>query len=84
MTRGNAEKALLRVMNGGGFLKSHREIDGTKQFLLHLQSGESTTIDPTVVRRLREGGLIDSNKKFPVATYWLTPAGLKKAKEKGP
>ena len=67
-------------MNGGEFLKSHREIDGKKQFLLHSQSGEAAVINPMVVRRLREHRLIDSNKKFPVATYWLTPAGLEEAK----
>ncbi len=83
MDRGKSDKALLRAMKGGGFLKSHREIDGTKQFLLHGQLGEATVINSTVVRRLRKQQLIDSNKKFPVATYWLTPAGLEEAKDNG-
>ena len=84
MARANADKALLRAMNKGGFLKSHRELDGSKQFLLHGQSGEVAVVDPAFVRRLREQQLIDSNKKFPVATYWLTPAGLEEAKDSGP
>jgi len=83
MVRRDAEKSLLQAMNRGSFLKSHREIDGTKQFILHGQSGETIVIDPMVVRTLRERRLIDSNKKFPVATYWLTPAGLEQAQETG-
>jgi hypothetical protein len=62
-------------MANGHFLKSHRDIDGHKAYLLHPPQGEPVTIPPATVDSLRRLGLIDSNKKFPVATFWLTEAG---------
>ena len=75
MRLSRAQKAILLTMSHGGLLRSHRDIDGNKPFLLHLGPGQSMAVKPSDVRRLRESGLIDSNKKFPVATFWLTEAG---------
>ena len=62
-------------MSRGSLLKSHREIDGRKMFRLHQPDGRWQPAKADDVRRLRAAGLIDSNKKFPVATFWLTDEG---------
>jgi hypothetical protein len=69
------QRHILTLMAGGGFLKSHRDIEGGKVFKLHPLDGDPEVVQPDVVELLREQGLIDSNKKFPVATFWLTEKG---------
>jgi hypothetical protein len=69
------EHAILSAMSRGALLRSHRELDGQKMFCLHLADGGEEPADAHDVHRLREVGLIDSNKKFPVATFWLTSKG---------
>lgn len=59
-------------MAEGRLLKSHRDLEGHKVFQLHSLDGRPIPIEPVVVEYLCEHGLIDSNKKFPTATYWLT------------
>lgn len=71
----NAQKQVLSAMAQGNFLKSHRDLDGSKVFKLHTPSGQVEIIPSSLVHSLREKGWIDSNKKFPVATFWLTEAG---------
>lgn len=66
---------LLRDIAGDYFLKSHRLPDGQKYFLLHALDGTTRAVAWPLAQSLIEAGLIDSNKKFPAATYWLTPAG---------
>ena len=70
-----SRRQLLEAMAAGQFLKSHRDIDGNKAFILHDEAGDRQHIDPALVELLRRQGLIDSNKKFPVATFWLTESG---------
>lgn len=70
-----AQEQILQAMSQGHFLKSHRDIDGHKAFRLHPLRGEAVAVAPAVVEDLRRQGLIDSNKKFPVATFWLTEKG---------
>ena len=62
-------------MADGRTLKAHRYLDGTKEYRLHDTRHQSETVDRQTVEALVEQGLIDSNKKFPAATYWLTSAG---------
>ena len=62
-------------MSRGTLLRSHRELDGRKMFRLHQANGRWEPADSDDVHRLRAAGLIDSNKKFPVATFWLTDKG---------
>ncbi len=62
-------------MAGQGFLKAHRDIEGGKVCILHLLDGDEEIIPPAAVEYLVEHGLIDSNKKFPAATFWLTEKG---------
>ena len=71
----SAHRQLLQAMAQGQLLKSHRDVDGAKEYRLHTTAGQSEVVAWEVVEALQNDGLIDSNKKFPVATYWLTAAG---------
>lgn len=71
-----AEKRVLLAIAEGWTLKSHRYLDGRKEYRLHpLDEAEAQTVSWKTVDALREKGLIDSNKKFPAATYLLTERG---------
>jgi len=59
----------------GGTLKVHRDLEGSKIYLLHPLEGPPLTFQGATVRRLEIQGLIESNKKFPAATYLLTEKG---------
>jgi len=63
---------VLLAMAEGCCLKSHRDLDGHKVYQLHPLAGPPIPVSPAIVAWLCDKGLIDSNKKFPVATYWLT------------
>ncbi|MGF1506987.1 MAG: hypothetical protein ACFB51_17910 [Anaerolineae bacterium] len=70
------QKRILLAMAEGATLKAHRDADGGKQIMLH-PLGDA---DPVPVRwrpaeRLRRGGYIYGNQKFPAATYLLTDKG---------
>lgn len=68
----------------GWTLKSHRYLDGRKVYRLHpLGEGEAEEVAWETVEGLRERGLIDSNKKFPAATYLLTDKGREVVKGSG-
>ncbi|MCL4504913.1 MAG: hypothetical protein M1434_11175 [Chloroflexi bacterium] len=71
----NIHKQLLLAMASQGFLKAHRDIEGKKVYILHPLEGGEEIIPSTAVEYLVEHGLIDSNKKFPAATFWLTEKG---------
>ena len=66
---------LLRAMAHGLILKSHRDLEGRKEYRLHSLDGRSAGVIWEDVEALQAAGLIDSNKKFPTATYWLTDTG---------
>ncbi len=79
----NEQKRVLRAIVGGAYLKAHRHLDGYKVHKLHFgQSDSAQNVDEHVVADgvvdgLRRRGLIDSNLKFPAATYMLTDHGAK-------
>lgn len=75
MRLAETHKRVLAAMAGPYFLKSHRDIEGHKVYKLHPLEGPEEVIPAKVVDDLVEQGLIDSNKKFPAATYWLTEKG---------
>lgn len=78
------EKQVLEALARGWTLKSHRHLDGTKEYLLHpLEGGNPRPVTWTTVNALRAKGLIDSNKKFPAATYLLTDKGRAAAPGRG-
>jgi len=70
-----AHRRVLLAIAEGHTLKAHRDIDGAKVFRLHALDGTVEIIDPAIVDDLVEQRLIDSNKKFPAATFWLTEKG---------
>ena len=75
MRLSDTHKRILSAMSGACFLKSHRDIEGNKVYKLHPLEGPEQIVPARVVDDLVEQGLIDSNKKFPAATYWLTEKG---------
>ena len=70
---------LLQAMADGLRLKDHRDLDGHKVHLLHRADDTSDPVDAADVESMTDAGLIDSNKKFPAATYWLTETGKRMA-----
>jgi hypothetical protein len=66
---------LLQALARGATLKAHRDIDGGKVHRLHALNGDVHEVPAPVVNTLKRRGLIDSNKKFPAATYLLTKRG---------
>jgi uncharacterized protein YjhX (UPF0386 family) len=69
------QQRVLRALAGGQRLKSHRYLSGRKVFQLHPLDGPPLPIRRATVEALARLGLIDSNKKFPAAAYWLTERG---------
>lgn len=68
---------LLSALAGGATLKAHRELDGDKKHVLHRLDGSTEPVPAALVESLRERGLIQSNFKFPAATYVLTEDALR-------
>ncbi len=80
-----AQLHVLRAIANGWTLKAHRYLDGRKVYQLHALDGATQTVRAATVEALATAGLLDSNKKFPAATFWLTPKAraLSAAKEMG-
>ena len=76
-----AHEKILRAMMQGRTLKSHRDVEGNKVFQLHALNGEAEAVDWEAMEFLQDNELIDSNKKFPAATYWVTEKGRKVMEE---
>jgi hypothetical protein len=70
---------LLRKMSSGYLLRDHRDIDGAKSYTLHAMDNSVESVSVETIEALIDAGLIDSNKKFPSATYWLTQDGSTRA-----
>ncbi|MYC94154.1 MAG: hypothetical protein F4X14_04215 [Caldilineaceae bacterium SB0661_bin_32] len=78
-----SQARLLCALLSGGTLKSHRYLDGRKEYLLHPLHGEALQVPSQDVRRLEELDLLLSNHKFPSTTLLLSQRGrLAAAKEK--
>ncbi|MCB0155375.1 MAG: hypothetical protein KDF65_11320 [Anaerolineae bacterium] len=77
------QKKVLHALMGGSTLKSHRYLSGAKRYKLHALDGSTETVRRSTVECLRRAGLIDSNKKFPAATYLLTEQGRRMAEQFG-
>jgi hypothetical protein len=69
------QRDILNAIANGWTLKAHRYVDGRKEYRLHPLRGEAAAVSPAAVAALVQAGLIDSNKKFPAATFWLTERG---------
>jgi uncharacterized protein YjhX (UPF0386 family) len=76
-----AHERVLRALAEGLVVKSHRTPDGEKMFRLHALDGSVIEdIDAAVMGELQDWKLIDSNKKFPAASYLLTEKGREAAR----
>lgn len=69
------QKQILRSLLDGATLKSHRYLDGGKEFRLHPLCGDATKVPEQEVQGLEELGLLLSNHKFPAATLYLSRHG---------
>ena len=69
------QERVLRAIRDGWTLKAHRDLEGGKTYQLHPLEGEAAVVRPELVQGLVARGLLDSNKKFPAATFWLTEPG---------
>ena len=79
-----SQTRLLNALLRGETLKSHRYLDGNKEYRLHSLNSEDTLIPWHDVRQLEEKGLLLSNQKFPAATLILSNQGRRvAAKAKG-
>ncbi|MBX3053311.1 MAG: hypothetical protein KF753_17640 [Caldilineaceae bacterium] len=69
------QQAVLAALLEGWTLKSHRTLDGQKAYRLHGLNGEIIDVADGVVDGLAAAKLLQSNQKFPAATYLLTQKG---------
>ncbi|MDE0312026.1 MAG: hypothetical protein OXI52_07150 [Caldilineaceae bacterium] len=69
------QKLILRSLLDGATLKSHRYLDGGKEYRLHPLCGDAAQVPEQEVRGLEERGLLLSNHKFPAATLYLSRHG---------
>lgn len=77
MRLSDAQRALLIALQTGERLQVHRTLDGAKLYRLHTHGGNTAeAVAPEVVDSLVRTGLIESNMKFPAATFLLTDKGL--------
>ena len=75
MKLSTAQSRVLLALAKGCSLKAHRYVDGVKIYQLHPLDSQVETLRRATVESLYNRRLIDSNKKFPAATYWLTEKG---------
>jgi len=75
------QEDLLLAVLAGATLKSHRDVDGAKEYRLHPLDGESIDVPGQIVRSLEERGLLLSNQKFPAATLILSQSGRRFVQE---
>jgi predicted transcriptional regulator len=77
MRLSDAQRALLVALQAGDRLQVHRTLDGAKLYRLHTHNDNiSEAVAPDIVDSLVRAGLIESNMKFPTATFLLTDKGL--------
>lgn len=76
------QRRVLLALASGAVLKVHRTLDGEKTYQLHGDGGRKE-IDPGTVERLAALGLVESNMKFPAATFLLSEAGADAAARLG-
>jgi hypothetical protein len=77
MRLSDGQRTLLVALQVGDRLKVHRTVDGEKHYRLHrLDESGAVAVDAAVVDSLERAGLIESNMKFPAATFLLTDKGI--------
>ena len=76
-----AQAALLMKLQQGTVLKVHRTVDGDKVYRLHQAGAPDQEIEPALVAALTDRDLLQSNMKFPAATFLLTDKGVAVARQ---
>lgn len=66
---------VIQALAQGCALRSHRYLDGVKQFRLYESGEKVTTVRSNTMAVLERERLIYSNHKFPAASYTLTDRG---------
>lgn len=79
MAGSERERRILRLLAQGWTLKVHRSLEGEKLYRLHSLAGKSESVPGEAVRSLERQALIQSNQKFPAATFLLTDQGRTEA-----
>ena len=70
------QQMILVAVFQGAALRSHRDLEGNKMYLLHFgEEGEKREIGRNTTLNLRKKRLIETNHKFPSATFLLTTRG---------
>lgn len=70
------QRALLIALQAGDRLQVQRTLDGAKVYRLHAHDGaDAHEVAGAIVDGLVRAGLLESNMKFPVATFLLTDKG---------
>lgn len=64
--------AILAALADGCALKAHRDLDGRKVYRLYRLNGAAEELSESDVHRLVDSRLLESNKKFPAASFFLT------------
>ena len=71
------QRQLLAAIAAGDSLKVHRTVDGEKVYRLRpLDGSPEQEIAPKDAEALLRQGLVESNMKFPAATFLITPKGV--------
>lgn len=63
---------ILAALAGGGILKAHRDLEGHKVYRLCHLDGVTEEVSEADVHYLVDSRLLESNKKFPAASFFLT------------
>jgi hypothetical protein len=71
-----AQRALLCALAQGRTLKGHRYLNGRKTFRLYDSTKLLYDVADADVAALQRYRLLDSNMKFPAATFFLSARGL--------
>ena len=70
-----AQMRVLHAMMQGDSLRSQRDLEGNKRYELRSLTGEKEIVLLRTVESLRNKRLIETNHKFPSATFLLTGHG---------
>lgn len=70
-----ADYSLIDKLQAGYTLKSHRNLEGEKKYILYSPDGEQTGLAWKQVQKLIQLKIITTNQKFPAATFLLTNLG---------
>lgn len=69
------EQRILVALAHGWTLKSHRYLDGTKEYKLWRPDGRAEPVAYQLPQTLLNAKYITTNQKFPAATFLLTNKG---------